>query len=328
MSSIGPAALAWWYYASVAGFVREMMPVDSDEPVQSARRTVVLFLVVAFALDWVSWLLAGAQSGWTIDESNGMWGTLLAVSMFGPLVAAVIVRVTRKSTVDAGWRPHIKGGVRWYLLALAIPPALTLAGSVVYFLFLSGDFDPEASRFSAAAIAQLGVGADQVPAIFAVQVANAVIIAPFVNMLLAIGEEAGWRGFLYPALREQNPHPRAAILTGVAWGLWHAPLIAMGYNYGTDYLGFPVLGIVAMTIFCMAFGTFLCFLRDRSGSVWPCALAHGSLNAVAGLGMWFSRSAAGILGPMPLGLLACIPVVLLAVWLLGHLGAPSADVAR
>ena len=32
--------------------------------------------------------------------------------------------MARKTTVDAGWRPRIKGGVRWYLLALAIPPAL------------------------------------------------------------------------------------------------------------------------------------------------------------------------------------------------------------
>ena len=302
--------------------------MDSDEPVQSARSTIILFLVAAFALDWVGWIIAGAQSGWVIDESSGIWGPLLAVSMFGPLASAVIVRVTRKTAVDAGWRPRIKGGVRWYMLALAIPPALTLAGSAVYFLFFSGDFDPEASRFSAAAIAQLGVGTDQVPAIFAIQVANAVIFAPFINMLLAIGEEAGWRGFLYPALRERMPRSRAAIITGVVWGLWHAPVIAMGYNYGTDYLGFPVLGIVAMTIFCMAFGTFLCFLRERSGSVWPCALAHGSLNAVAGLGMWFSRSAGGILGPMPLGLLGCIPVVLLAVWQLGRLGAPDAGAAR
>ena len=302
--------------------------MDSDEPVQSARSTIILFLVAAFALDWVGWIIAGAQSGWVIDESSGIWGPLLAVSMFGPLASAVIVRVTRKTAVDAGWRPRIKGGVRWYMLALAIPPALTLAGSAVYFLFFSGDFDPAASRFSAAAIAQLGVGTDQVPAIFAIQVANAVIFAPFINMLLAIGEEAGWRGFLYPAMREQMPRRRAAILTGAAWGLWHAPLIAMGYNYGSDYLGFPVSGIVAMTIFCMAFGTFLCFLRERSGSVWPCALAHGSLNAVAGLGMWFSRSAGGTLGPMPLGLLGCIPVVLLALWLLGRLGAPGADIAR
>ena len=73
-----------------------MPAMDSDEPVRSARGTIILFLVVTFALDWVSWILAGAQSGWAIDESSGVWGPLLAVSMFGPLAAAIIVRVTRK----------------------------------------------------------------------------------------------------------------------------------------------------------------------------------------------------------------------------------------
>ena len=95
--------------ASIWGMVSAM---DSDESVRSARGTVILFLVVTFALDWVSWIFTGAQSGWAIDESNGVWGPLLAISMFGPLAAAIIVRVTRKITVDAGWRPRIKGGLR------------------------------------------------------------------------------------------------------------------------------------------------------------------------------------------------------------------------
>lgn len=293
-----------------------------------ARGTVVLFLVVAFALDWVSWILAGAQSGWAIDEPNGMWGPLLAASMFGPLAAAAIVRVARKTSVDACWRPRLKGGMRWYLLALAVPPALTLAGSALYFLLVPSNFDPEATRFSAAASSQLGAGPDQVPVLLTIQVAYSAILAPFLNMLLAIGEEAGWRGFLYPALSELMPRAHAAVLTGVAWGVWHAPVIAMGYNYGSDYLGFPVLGIIAMTVSCTAFGTSLCLLRERSGSVWPCALAHGSLNAVAGLGVWFSRGDAVIWGPVPLGLLACIPSVMLAAWLLGRLGTPGAESAR
>ena len=30
--------------------------------------------------------------------------------------------------------------------------------------------------------------------------ASAALLAPFLNALFAIGEESGWRGFLYPAL--------------------------------------------------------------------------------------------------------------------------------
>ena len=106
------------------------------------------------------------------------------------------------------------------------------------------------------------------------------------------------------------------LATGAIWGLWHAPLIAMGYNYGTPYPGFPVVGILAMVLFCTGFGTLLCLLRDVTNSVWPCALAHGALNAVAGLPVWLSTSGIGILGPAPLGFLACIPTLLLCAWIL------------
>lgn len=284
--------------------------------VRTTGGAIALFLAVAFALDWTCWLVVGSRSGWAIDETNGVWGLLLAVSMFAPLAAAAIVRKVREVRVSTGWRPCLKGGVRWYLLALLVPPVLTLVGALVYFLVVPRDFDPTAARFAAAAKAQLHIGSGRVPEVMAVQVLFSVAVAPFLNMLLAIGEEAGWRGFLYPALGERMPKDRAAVLSGVAWGAWHVPLIAMGYNYGSDYLGFPVLGIAAMIVFCMAFGTFLCRLREWSGSVWPCALAHGSLNAVAGLGLWFSRSGYGICGPTPLGLIGCIPTVLLAAWLL------------
>ncbi len=282
------------------------------------RGAIALFLMVAFALDWACWLVAGSRSGWAIDEFSGAWGLLLAVSMFAPLASAAIVRRVREVRVSTGWRPCLKGGVRWYLLALLVPPVLTLAGSVVYFLVTPGDFDPAAARFATAAKAQLHIGSGQVPAVMAVQVLFSVAVAPFLNTLFAIGEEVGWRGFLYPALGERMPKARATVLSGVVWGAWHAPLIAMGYNYGSDYLGFPVLGIAAMIVFCMAFGTFLCYLRERSGSIWPCALAHGSLNAVAGVGLWFSHNGYGVWGPTPLGLIGCIPTALLAVWLLVH----------
>ena len=33
------------------------------------------------------------------------------------------------------------------------------------------------------------------------------------------------------------------VVMGIVWGLWHAPIIAMGHNYGTDYLGAPWLGM-------------------------------------------------------------------------------------
>ncbi|MCI1997970.1 MAG: CPBP family intramembrane metalloprotease [Olsenella sp.] len=283
---------------------------------RTSRGRVALFLVLAFAIDWVCWVWAGSQTGWSVVEGSGPWPVVLPLTMFGPLVAALVVRVVPGADVPRGWRPRVRGNVRWYVVALLAPSVLTLLGALVYFALVPGAFDSAATAYAQAAKAQLGAHGSRVSMLMVAQFAFAMLVAPFFNMLFAIGEEAGWRGFLYPALRGWLPRPAAMLATGAIWGLWHAPLIAMGYNYGTSYPGFPVVGILAMVLFCMGFGALLCLLRDATQSVWPCALAHGALNAVAGLPAWFSTDGIGILGPAPLGLLACIPTLLLCAWIL------------
>ena len=278
---------------------------------------VLLFVVLAFAFTWVPQLVLGSTTAWRVDQSLPAWSITLALCMFAPLVSALITRAVTGGGASIGWRPHIRGNVRWYVAALLAPSVLTALGAVVYFLLVPGDFDPSASRYVAAAQAQLGVSASQAPFVLAAQLAFAALVAPFLNMLLAVWEEAGWRGYLYPQLREGMSRPAAMVATGTVWGVWHAPVIAMGYNYGTGYLGFPALGILCMVVFCVAFGTLLCVLRDATGSVWASALAHGAINAVAGAGLHFSKSGQlGLLGPATLGILACIPTIVLCVVLL------------
>ena len=99
-----------------------------------------------------------------------------------------------------------------------------------------------------------------------------------INAALALGEETGWRGWLLGALAPLGPW-RAVALTGAVWGLWHAPLIVMGYEYASQIPA--VAGIGLFTLFCMGLGTLLAWLRTRSGSILPAAITHGTLNACA-----------------------------------------------
>jgi membrane protease YdiL (CAAX protease family) len=138
----------------------------------------------------------------------------------------------------------------------------------------------------------------------------AFVVAPLVNMLAAIGEELGWRGYLWARLEPLGPR-RAALLIGVIWGVWHAPLIAMGYNYPES----PVLGPLLMVGFTVAYGVILAWLRARSGSVWPAALAHGAINAEAGAVAVFLTPASRLVGA-PIGLVALLPAALCAGLLL------------
>jgi membrane protease YdiL (CAAX protease family) len=98
-------------------------------------------------------------------------------------------------------------------------------------------------------------------------------------LLLGFGEEFGWRAYLTPKLEKLMPRLPACCVTGIIWGLWHAPLTCIGHNFGTDYPGFPYLGILCMCLMCILFGILLTFITEKSGSVWPAAIMHAVNNA-------------------------------------------------
>lgn len=239
--------------------------------------------------------------------------------MFFPLVGALVSSAAckKEDPFDLGFRPNIKGNIRYYVLAWLLPPALALLCAAVYFLAFSQEFDPSMSVYlstlaeqSGAELGELGMSP---AALFALTLVSALTYGSAINMFVSFGEEAGWRGVLYPALAQTMSQRSAAVVSGAIWGVWHAPVIAMGHNYGTDYAGFPVLGIFAMVLACTAYGVFMAYLRQRSGSVWPCSLAHGSFNAAANIGVVFSISGLTVLGPNPLALVAGIPLFVLGI---------------
>lgn len=111
-----------------------------------------------------------------------------------------------------------------------------------------------------------------------VALALTVLVAPFLNLPLYLGEELGWRGFLTPRLVALMGRP-GVLVAGAIWALWHLPLILLGYNYGAQ----PLVGMLVWIPLCMAFSVLLTALRNRGGAIWPAALAHGALNQLATL---------------------------------------------
>ena len=91
--------------------------------------------------------------------------------------------------------------------------------------------------------------------------------------LFALGEEIGWRGFLVRQLAPLG-NVKANIITGILWGLWHAPIILMGYNFP----GYPVLGILFMCVFTTALSFLLSWVQKKSHSTLASAVVHGTVN--------------------------------------------------
>ena len=291
-------------------------------------KRLAIYLVVAFGLSWGLLIPAGCLLG-TFENGEASSPVMLgfvALSMFFPLAGAFAANFACKpeARIDLCWRPRLKQNVRTYLIAWFAPAAIALLGCVVFFTTNPHLFDPTMRSFvetnaTAAGLAPEEIASQMppVPVLLGATLVMSLAVAPLINMIPAFGEELGWRGMLYPTLAEHMPERSAALATGVVWGLWHAPVIAMGHNYGMGYEGFPIAGILTMTLLCTAMSCWLSLLRTRSGSVWPCALAHGAFNAIASVGVAFCTVGQTLMGPNPLGLMAGIPLMALGVlcWL-------------
>ncbi len=104
---------------------------------------------------------------------------------------------------------------------------------------------------------------------------------------------------------------QAAIITGIVWGLWHAPIIILnGYNYP----GHPWLGVVMMVIATVALSMIFAWLRFRSDSIWPSMLAHAAINVQAGFAILLLSRADSLLRA-PVELVGLIPMIAFAIWL-------------
>ena len=118
---------------------------------------------------------------------------------------------------------------------------------------------------------------------------------------------------MMPRLLAITTPGKALTAGGVIWGLWHAPLIALGHNYGTDYPGYPWLGIAAMCVFCIAIGILLTWLTVKTESCIPAAVAHGALNGVFSVGVLFTADGGNpFIGPAPTGIVGGLPMLVLA----------------
>ena len=93
------------------------------------------------------------------------------------------------------------------------------------------------------------------------------------------------------------------------------------------YWGAPVLGPLLFCVICVALGTVIDYLYEKTDCIWIPALAHGAFNAAGGLGMLVLNPAFAdrtTLGPMPIGLIGGLPMFLLAALLIGKSGRESA----
>ena len=272
------------------------------------------YLLWAFGAAWILQIIAGIlfRKGNSISYS-----VLLALSMFAPLLASVMSGAEIRRI---GWKPHIKGNFRWILIAWFVPAILGMVGAALYFLLVPNAFDTTfayvRTLLGNEGLSQLESNGLSGQTYAIISVVSAITYAPFVNMLFAVGEEAGWRGTMYPILKEHFGIVKGRLIGGAVWGVWHWPIMLLaGYEYGTTYWGAPVTGPLLFCVITIAMGILFDFLYEKTNCIWVPALCHGAINAFAGVPTLFLNPAYAdklLLGPLMIGVISGLPLVLTA----------------
>jgi membrane protease YdiL (CAAX protease family) len=247
------------------------------------RKALAWFLGIAILFSWPLFLLTLVLPHSAPTPGQSLTTTALwALAMWGPGLAAIVTTVVILKRPFKSLNLNRLGPRRFYLWAWLLPVLLSIAGGLFTLLFGLAKLDTSFSMMREAMASTGGT----LPAglIVAIQAAFSILLAPFINVLFTLGEELGWRGFLIPQLMPLGQR-KAILISGAIWGLWHAPVIVQGLNYP----GYPVAGIFMMIVFCVLLTAIFSWLYLNTRSPWTPALAHGAVNAIAGLPIFFFK---------------------------------------
>lgn len=293
-------------------------------------KRIGIFLLVTFVLTWAYefGVVYPVASGALVGVPPMAAQLATGAAMFFPALGVLITRlITREGFKNSVIKPRgFKKAAPWFLVAWFGPAVLTVAGAAVYFLIFPQDFDPSASFMIGTAQQQLAAAGspemsdDALRSMLLMQLPFAVVAAPALNIFTTFGEEWGWRGYLVPKMATRFRIVPTLLITGIIWGLWHAPLTAIGHNYGTNYPGWPFAGIAAMCVFCIVLGIFLTYVTERTGSCLAAAIGHGAINGFASAALIFSATGGNpFVGPLPVGIVGGSAFILVAAFMLWDL---------
>ena len=281
---------------------------------QTSKKQFTMFVIGVFALGWLLQIIASIFAN---RGENTVFRVIMAVCMYMPLLSVLIAGIPLKGM---GFIPHLKGKTRYIFFSLWMPAVLSIIGGVLFFVIFPNAYDGEFETMrslmqEAGALEQLEAKGLTIESYLVISTIQAVTIAPFINMLFALGEEIGWRGAMYPYLKGKLGVTKGRIVGGVIWGCWHWPaMILAGYEYGKEYLGAPVLGPIIFCLSTTAMGILIDYVYEKTGTIWMPSLMHGAINAFTIFAYMTKPEYAdkAILGPAYIGIRSMIPISALA----------------
>lgn len=283
-------------------------------PDNITTKKFITFILTAFGVAGIPLWLAGFMNA--NGQVIGCLFLFRFIAVFIPFIAVLISRLPLK---DIGF--GIKTRFKYILAAWIAPQILAAVGTVVFFLIFPDSFriglDAITSLLPEEIAGMYDMSAIDPTAYLITMTFMSLTFIPLSQILPSLGEEAGWRGVLYPFLKNKFGKLGGRLIGGALWGIWHWPLLIAGaYFFGNRYWGYPVAGPVVICVALTAYGIFIDWLYEKTHSIWVASIAHSAMNAASVPMMLLGSSSdpkLAVLGPSAFSLLPLIPVIVVAV---------------
>ena len=242
------------------------------------KKRIIIFVLISSLLPWTALLISSLCGNTYESDATNL---ILSFAMLCPTIAVLAtIKLTKEDILLVGEKSlnlgiSLKGNKKWwFLLGIFTPVFYVELGYLFYYVLFPKAYD----------LALL----DEVIEIFGFKLEFIWIVTIYYMIsaiwfsVCALGEEIGWRAYLYPKLEELMGEGKALIVGGVIWAVWHFPMLYIGHNFGKGYWGEPWSGFVAFTIYCVAVGSVLYFFTKKTKSVWVAGFMHSIHNTLAG----------------------------------------------
>ncbi len=197
-------------------------------------------LIRYFALtNLIFWILLG-MAGFAISLgiSPTLETTLKNICAWSPTFAVLILfkKLYPEKTLSQYIKGNFKTKIKWQTVFLVILLQLVIFVAALFTFSIVNKVDFSSLEF---------VPFTSILSLFIINITSG-----------PLGEELGWRGFIYNELRSKNSLITSAMIIGLAWGLWHFPLWLLSGFQGMDLLAYILvfmLSIIEVSILIALF---------------------------------------------------------------------------
>lgn len=259
-------------------------------------KKINLYLLLSFAFSWTVALVMKLSH----VEISSIAGTILLSVLFmpGPAFATFFIQklIYKEGFKQYGWT-FDKKAWKWILFTPLFFLVLTLLTFGIIALFGNTYLIPQFGqidfsqdvifRIKELARSKIDISNQELPDIppkllFMAMLAQGIIAGSTISLPIMFGEEFGWRGLMLKETKSLG-FLKANVFIGLAWGIWHWPIILMGHNYPN----YPYYGIIMMCMFTISIAPLFAYIRIKTKSILGACMMHGMLNASGAMYLLF-----------------------------------------